>query len=200
MTTDLGKVSRRLDTTLLRTSPDDPRQVPIAFDFRDLEDRSGSIWKTPGVATTGSYTRGLALGNNQNLNFNSNLNLQIDGKLGNEIQLTGALSDNSIPLQPEGTTGNLQEFDRIFIQIKRRNASLIAGDFELMNPSGGYFMNYFKKLQGGAASWRAPVQRRSIGNLIVRKSLDKGQIAPTHKAVLDTVSLRWHAVNLCANP
>lgn len=99
----------------------------------------------------GAFTRGITLGNNQNLALNSAFNLQLSGELGDDIRITGALSDNSIPIQPEGNSQQLQEFDKIFIVLSNKNNSLTVGDFEINKPPG-YFLNYFKKLQGVQAS------------------------------------------------
>lgn len=133
----------RLDTLAIR------RRVhadAIEFDYEPYQP-SKALWEQNGLSSSGAYTRGLSFGNSQNLVFNSNLNLQLNGKLGNDLEITAALSDNTIPLQPDGTTRQLQEFDRIFIQLKRKNTTLTAGDFDLTRPDG-YFSNYFKRLQG----------------------------------------------------
>jgi len=95
----------------------------------------------------GSFARDLSIGNNQNLVVNSNFNLQFSGKLKNDIEVIAAISDNSIPIQPEGNTAQLQEFDRIFMQFKKGKSTLTLGDFEV-RPQPGYFMKYLKKLQG----------------------------------------------------
>ncbi|MEI6412036.1 MAG: hypothetical protein WCR52_21775, partial [Bacteroidota bacterium] len=137
----------RLDTAAIRRAG---RNNDIDFDYSPYEPERNP-WESAGLNSSGAYTRGLSFGNSQNLVFNSNLNLQLAGKLGNDLEIQGVLSDNSIPLQPDGTTRQLQEFDRIFIKIKRKNASLIAGDFDLAKPSDSYFANYFKRLQGGMA-------------------------------------------------
>ena len=99
----------------------------------------------------GSFARGISFGNNQSLVLNSSFNLQLAGTLGDDIEILAAISDNNIPLQPEGNTAQLQEFDKIFIQLKRKNNQLIAGDYELKRPNS-YFMNYYKKLQGATYS------------------------------------------------
>ncbi len=137
-----AKISR-LDTISIR------RRInadAIEFDYEPYQPGK-PLWEQSGLSSSGAYTRGLSFGNSQNLVFNSNLNLQLNGKLGNDLELTAALSDNTIPLQPDGTTRQLQEFDRIFIQLKRKNITLTAGDFDLTRPEG-YFSNYFKRLQG----------------------------------------------------
>jgi hypothetical protein len=127
-------------------------QIPIEFDFGKLEPKSDGLWQTAGLTTAGAYTRGLALGNSQNLNFNSDLNLQLSGRLGNDVEINAAIADNSVPVQPDGSTRNIQEFDRIYVQLKRKNAALLAGDFEIAQPAGRYFSRYYKKVQGAQVS------------------------------------------------
>ena len=144
---------RRLDTLAIRRNA---RTDAIEFDYAPYEPAT-KPWETNGLLSSGAYTRGLSFGNNQNLVFNSSLNLQLSGKLGNDLELQASLSDNSVPLQPDGTTRQLQEFDRIFIQLKRKNTALTAGDYDLTRPAG-YFSNYFKRLQG------AMVEHRQMGD------------------------------------
>ena len=105
-------------------------------------------WESKGIEYSGNYTRGLSLGTNQSLILNSALNLQLSGDLGDGITLTGAISDNQIPIQPDGNTRQIQEFDRLFLKLSKGKNSLTAGDFELSKPIG-YFQNYYKKSKGG---------------------------------------------------
>ena len=65
-------------------------------------------WDSKGIEYSGNYTRGLSLGSNQSLILNSALNLQLSGDLGDGITLTGAISDNQIPIQPDGNTRQIQ--------------------------------------------------------------------------------------------
>jgi hypothetical protein len=99
------------------------------------------------VNSSGTFARSLAFGNNQDLVLNSRFNMQLAGKLGNDIELNAAITDENIPIQPEGNTQTLREFDKIFVQLKKDKTSLIAGDYELARPNS-HFINYFKKLQG----------------------------------------------------
>ena len=109
--------------------------------------RSGLLDNDGKVKTTGSFSRAISFGNRQDLVLNSAFNLQMKGELGNGIQVAAAITDESLPVQPEGTTQQLREFDKIFIQLRKDRSTLTAGDYELRNPDG-YFLRYFKKLEG----------------------------------------------------
>jgi hypothetical protein len=100
-----------------------------------------------GIETNGALSRGIQLGNAQNVSVNSALNLQVTGKINDRISVAGMVSDNNVPVQPGGDTRQAEDFDRIFIQLFDEKNKLTAGDFQLKKPSG-YFLNYFKRAQG----------------------------------------------------
>lgn len=100
-----------------------------------------------GLETTGSLIRGITVGNNQNSVLNSSLDLQISGKLSENITLKAAISDTSVPIQQNGYTQDLHQFDNVFIELASANWQLKGGDINLKNTTTE-FLNFNKKVSG----------------------------------------------------
>ncbi|WP_417354134.1 hypothetical protein [Flavobacterium sp.] len=115
--------------------------------YRVTRDPLNTFKPFDGLTTSGSITRGITVGNNQNAVVNSNLDLQITGKLSNKVSLRASIQDSNIPLQEGGYSQKLDEFDQIFIELFSDNWSIRAGDLFLENRQSR-FLNFNKKVQG----------------------------------------------------
>jgi len=100
-----------------------------------------------GLNSSGSITRGLTVGNNQNAVVNSALDVQITGKLSDKVSLRASIQDNNIPLQGGGYSQKLDEFDQVFIELFSDKWNIRGGDLFLENRSSS-FLNFNKKVQG----------------------------------------------------
>lgn len=96
---------------------------------------------------SGTIFRGVTIGSTSNLTLHSGLNLELDGKLSDEITIQGVLSDQNLPIQPEGNTQTLEEIDKVFIRVNLPNEQVVFGDYEL-SFQGQQLGVYNRKLEG----------------------------------------------------
>jgi len=151
------------------------------FEYNERTD-DFDIFKLQGLNRTGSISRGVSFGNAQDVVVNSSLNLQLSGKLNDNVEILASVTDNNVPIQAEGNTQQIQDFDKVFIQLSNQNNRLLAGDFELTRPES-YFMNFYKKGQGGVFSTRINLSPGKDSanfhrmNATVSASISKGKYA-----------------------
>ncbi|MFE3867293.1 hypothetical protein ACFX5E_04280 [Flavobacterium sp. LS2P90] len=131
-----------------------------------------------GLNTSGSITRGVTIGNNQNTVLNSNLDLQITGKLSEKVSLRASLQDSNIPLQNGGYSQKLDQFDNVFMEIFSDKWNIRAGDIFLENKKT-QFLNFNKKVQGLATSFDFGTED-SKTNVFASAALVKGQYAKSN--------------------
>lgn len=140
----LTKVYRQLDDDVIVD-----RSGPGTEALYKLENTNKRNAFTPfdGLTTSGSISRGVTIGNNQNSVLNSELDLQISGKLSDKVSLRASIQDANIPLQESGYSQRLDEFDQVFIELFSDNWNIRAGDIDLVN-TNSYFANFSKRVQG----------------------------------------------------
>lgn len=80
---------------------------------------------------SGSLTRGFTVGNRQDLALDSGLQLDLNGNITDDITINASLTDRSTPIQPDGATQNIREFDRVYIQLNAPVGELELGDVDI---------------------------------------------------------------------
>ena len=127
----------------------DTSRLVQRFRERTREEQQESIdpFGNSKVQRSGSITRGIVAGNNRDVTLESGLRMQLAGEIIDGVQIQAVLTDENTPIQPEGTTQRLNEFDRVFIEIAAEQGTVQLGDFDL-NYQESEFAQFSRKLQG----------------------------------------------------
>lgn len=139
----ITKTYRQLDDNIIVKNTEARRRL---YQFQNTS-RNTNFTPFDGLTTSGSISRGVTIGNNQNSVLNSELDLQISGKLSDKVSLRASIQDANIPLQESGFSQRLDEFDQIFIEIFSQDWRIRAGDIDLVNTTS-YFNRFSKRVQG----------------------------------------------------
>ena len=122
-------------------------EMPRYYSYDQRSGTAGNLF-SEGLNVNGNIARGLGFGNNQDVVLNSNLNLQLNGNLGRGVSILAAVSDENNPIQPQGNTQQIQDFDWVFISIVKDSNTLTVGDHLMTSNPHNYFMKYYKKSRG----------------------------------------------------
>lgn len=96
----------------------------------------------------GSIIRGITFGNNQGQSVQSSMDLQITGKLSSDVSILASISDHNLPIQADGYTQTLEEFDKIYLQLNIKDNSILrAGHLDLLDEKT-YFGRFQRRSMG----------------------------------------------------
>jgi len=139
----LTKTYKQLDESIIVDNTDDLNKL---YKLSQPSEQRNFI-PFDGLTTSGSISRGVTVGNNQNSVLNSELDLHITGKLNDKVSLRASIQDANIPLQESGYSQRLDEFDQVFIELFSKDWNIRAGDIDLQD-TNSYFSRFTKRVQG----------------------------------------------------
>ena len=90
------------------------------------------------INASGTFFRGLEISSQGSGMLNGGLRFQIAGKLNERTQVSGIVTDETLPIQPDGTTASLDELDKIYLKVSHPMGELLAGDVTITNTKGRY--------------------------------------------------------------
>ena len=142
---------------------------------------SPGLWRLEEPAeplnVAGSKTFSIRVGTDRDLSLEQSLQLNISGQIARDVEVLAILSDQNIPIQPEGNTQTLRELDKVLMQVRGDRLSAILGDYEL-SFEDSEFGRYQRKLQGALGEATYPGVQISAGGALSEGEFHTFQIVP----------------------
>ena len=83
------------------------------------------------ITLGGAKTFSIGMNSSTGFSFDQSLKVNITGEISEGLSISGVLSDENTPLEPEGVTESLEELDRIYVTVKGKNIGATFGDYKL---------------------------------------------------------------------
>ena len=168
----------------LKMMQDTAREIiPVDMIDPSQQNQKRILWEeSGGLRKSGSLSTGVNAGSNRSPSLTSGLRLQLEGDLGDGLQIVGALTDENLPVQPDGTTQQISDFDKVFVKLSKEPYAVTLGDFEVSRKNSR-FTNFYRNVQGVQAE-----RHTARSQIRVSGAVAKGQFHTNSFMGVDGVS------------
>ncbi|MBX7241820.1 MAG: hypothetical protein K1X92_08730 [Bacteroidia bacterium] len=156
---------------IIRDSLDEPQLIvgDTYFKWEEFKEENK-------LRKSGSVTRGITVGNATGTAVTSGMRLQLEGDLGDGLQIVGAITDDNIPVQPDGSTQQISDFDKVFIQLKKNGASVTVGDYEIQQ-KGSRFTDLYRNVQGVKIGYEGKKNKGFVSGAVAKGKFHSNSIS-----------------------
>ncbi len=133
-------------------SPAEPVSSGTGDQTREVVVRPETQAVSPSLVFGGTKSVSFSTGTNRGSQLDQSLEATVEGKLTPTISVRAMLSDNNLPIQPEGNTEELEYFDRVFVEVEGPRARAAVGDISLVNRTSTFspLVRQLRGFSGGA--------------------------------------------------
>ncbi len=140
-----------------------PVLLDSVYSLRQIEfadAREGAAARTPQLKATepafnptgdlvfgGMKSISVSVGTNRGSSIDQSLQATVEGHLTSSIKVRALLSDNNLPIQPQGSTEELEYLDKVFVEFTGSKAKATLGDFSYVN-GFSTFSSFRRELKG----------------------------------------------------
>lgn len=133
--------------------------------------RAGAEPSTPGnLRLSGSNSVGVRFGRNREASLDQSLHVEASGEIGEGLHVNAVLADDNLPVTAEGSTEELGDLSKVFIEMQGPVVGGVLGDYTLERPPGE-FVALRRELRGGELRLQSGAHRLSVG-----AGLPKGEL------------------------
>lgn len=99
------------------------------------------------LVVSGSKSFAVEMGRNRDASLHQTLDLTLRGKVAGDLEVAASLSDQRLPFEPDGSTRELEDLDRVSLSLRAPQGGATLGDFRLEGVPGE-FARVTRALQG----------------------------------------------------
>ncbi len=166
-TLPLQPVYRHRQIATVESSSTRSSRRPSVEPQRESMGRATEPGKWEVLQVSGIKSLAVTVGSNRDLSLEQTLRLNISGRIGRDTEVVALLTDQNSPIQPEGNTEKLQNLDKVLLQIKKDNFTVVLGDYDL-SFTQTELGRYEHKLQGICSRFSSPRFRLTLAGALSR--------------------------------